>query len=188
MPRWCDWLLLQLKELFGPSEQEFVYDEPYFPLTTFEMVGQLHKAAGHPTRTLPQIPSKEECKLMVGLIREELRELEEALENGDIIETADALGDLRVVVSGAGQRCGMNLDQLDSYIHESNMSKFPKTSEEAAEGAKAYLENGVNVSIDSREDGTFVILRDDGKFLKGPGFFEPKIKEFLATQGLYVAD
>lgn len=152
----------------------------YLPKTQYEMVQELHKNAGHPVRLYPTIPHKKETDLMVGLIEEELKELKEAIANKDLKEVVDALGDLNVVINGACVRCGVDADSLAMLIHESNMSKFCDTEEEARLGATDYIQKGVPATYEQNELGNWVIYRDsDRKFLKGPGFFEPKINEWI---------
>lgn len=65
------------------------------------------------------------------LIREEMKELEEAVKENDFIEMVDALGDILYVVYGMGCRCGVDMDTAFNLIHENNMSKLCKTEEEA---------------------------------------------------------
>jgi len=57
------------------------------------------------------------------LIVEELRELVEAFRECDVIETCDALGDLRYVVDGTAVTFGFPLEALVEEIHRSNMLK-----------------------------------------------------------------
>jgi predicted HAD superfamily Cof-like phosphohydrolase len=71
----------------------------------------------------PQIPSIEDQTLAIRLIREELDELVVALMTKDLVETADALGDLLYVVYGAAIRCGIDMEPVFDEIHRSNMTK-----------------------------------------------------------------
>lgn len=98
-------------------------------------------------------PNKEIVSLRISLIEEELRELCEAVNDKDIVEVADALADLLYVVYGAGHAFGINLDLAFTNVHVSNMSKLG-------------------------EDGK-PIYREDGKVLKGPNYFPPKIERAL---------
>jgi len=105
----------------------------------------------------PAIPSKEVCALRISLIQEELNELKEAFENGDIVAVADALGDLTVVVDGTYDVCGLAeyKEHISAEIHASNMSKLDENGEP--------------------------VLREDGKVLKGPNYFKPDLKKVLAA-------
>lgn len=71
----------------------------------------------------------------------------------DIVETADALGDLDYVVAGTSVAFGIPHDDVVEEIHASNMSKL------GADGKPIY--------------------REDGKVLKGPNYFKPNIKKIL---------
>jgi len=101
--------------------------------------------------------------LRYDLIAEEADELYKALgEPGypggsdtapDVVQIADALGDLAYVVYGAALAFGIDLDAVVDEIHRSNMSKL------GADGKPIY--------------------REDRKVLKGPNYFPPNLKEVL---------
>lgn len=144
-------------------------------MTTESRTIEFHRTFGHPVRTEPQALSREEAILAFGLIEEELRELAEALFPGvtddpecrpltaaihhyspDLVAVADALGDLDVVVNGAGIRHGFDMQAISREVFRSNMSKLG-------------------------EDGK-PIFRADGKILKGPGFTEPALATVLGIE------
>lgn len=84
---------------------------------------------------------REQPKLVAGalaLIREEVRELEEAVQAEDMVEVLDALGDILVVTYGMAYRLGYNVDEVYDLIHKSNMSKFCSTEDEARETVAKY--------------------------------------------------
>jgi predicted HAD superfamily Cof-like phosphohydrolase len=83
------------------------------------------------------------------LIREEMKELEQAVKDKNYIETVDALADLLYVVYGASSRIGIDMDHAFSLIHENNMSKLCKTEEEAKETVKYYVDNKEKLGYDS---------------------------------------
>ena len=58
------------------------------------------------------------------LIKEELSELQEAIDNRDIKEVADALTDILYVTYGAGHAFGIDLDKCFREVQNSNMSKL----------------------------------------------------------------
>ena len=74
----------------------------------------------------------------------------------DVIEAADALADLVYVVYGMAIESGMNLDSVLAEVQASNLSKL-------------------------MPDGS-VKLREDGKVLKGPNFFQPNIARGLVLE------
>ncbi len=74
----------------------------------------------------------------------------------DVIEAADALADLVYVVYGMAIESGMNLDSVLAEVQASNLSKL-------------------------MPDGS-VKLREDGKVLKGPNFFQPNIARGLGFE------
>lgn len=94
-------------------------------------------------------------KLRFKLMEEENQEYLEAAENNDLVEVADALGDMLYILCGTILEHGMQhkIEEVFDEIQRSNMSKL------GADGRPIY--------------------REDGKVLKGPHYFTPKIKEIL---------
>ena len=64
-------------------------------------VKAFHELFRAPVLPKPTIPGPQRCELRVNLIAEEVRELKDALQAGDLLETADALCDIQYVLSGA---------------------------------------------------------------------------------------
>merc|ERR1711959_830057 len=79
--------------------------------------------------------------LRLKLIEEEVKELADAMEAKDMVETIDALGDILYVVYGAGGAFGINLDRAFDLIHKSNMTKLCSTEDEAKETVEWYKNN-----------------------------------------------
>lgn len=121
--------------------------------TNFELVGDFMQVFGQEIKDEPQIPDWNTCSLRLDLITEEVRELEIALANEDIVDIADALTDILYVVYGAGHSFGIDLDACFSEVHRSNMSKLG-------------------------QDGK-PIYREDGKVLKGPDYSDPDLGAIL---------
>jgi len=92
-----------------------------------------------------------EALLRYKLIREENEEYLDAALRGDLVEVADALGDILYILCGTLLKHGLEhkIDEVFREIQRSNMSKL------GADGKPIY--------------------RDDGKVLKGPGYFRPDI-------------
>ena len=96
-------------------------------------------------------------KLRFNLMKEENEEYFEAANNNDMVEVADALGDMLYILCGTIIEHGMEhkIDEIFSEIQNSNMSKL------GADGNPIY--------------------REDGKVLKGPNYFKPDIKGILSS-------
>lgn len=94
-------------------------------------------------------------KLRFNLMAEENEEYFEAAQNNDLVEVADALGDMLYILCGTIIEHGMQhkIEEVFNEIQRSNMSKL------GADGKPIY--------------------REDGKVLKGPSYFKPNIKEIL---------
>jgi predicted HAD superfamily Cof-like phosphohydrolase len=103
----------------------------------------------------PRLPTEPEATLMNNLIQEELTEFNTAVDEGNLIEVADAIADMLYVIAQQALLIGMPVDALLREVHRSNMSKLG-------------------------EDGQ-PIYREDGKVLKGPDFSEPDIAGVLVA-------
>jgi len=94
-------------------------------LDSLNQVAEFHRTFKHPVVETPAIPSSERCKLRVSLIAEELKELQEAIDDKDLVEIADALCDIQYVLSGAVLEFGLGekFPELFDEVQRSNMSK-----------------------------------------------------------------
>lgn len=94
-------------------------------------------------------------KLRYELMKEENEEYLEAANNDDLVEVADALGDMLYILCGTIIEHGMQhkIEEVFDEIQLSNMSKL------GADGKPVY--------------------REDGKVLKGPAYFKPNLKKIL---------
>ena len=89
-----------------------------------ENVLEFHELFNIPISLTPTVPLDEDnIYLRVDLADEELDELTEAMANGDLIEIADALGDLITVLHGTAITYGLDMDPIMKEIHRSNMTK-----------------------------------------------------------------
>ncbi|MEW6772916.1 MAG: nucleoside triphosphate pyrophosphohydrolase family protein [Bacteroidota bacterium] len=122
-------------------------------------VKEFHESFNIVNNEQPTLLSKEEFLLRYNLIKEENEEYLNACEKGDIIEIADALGDILYIALGTLLRHGLQhkIDEVFEEIHRSNMSKL------GPDGKPIY--------------------REDGKVLKGPNYFKPDIKKILNNNG-----
>tara|TARA_R110002020_G_scaffold37072_6_gene111824 strand:+ start:900 stop:1223 length:324 start_codon:yes stop_codon:yes gene_type:complete len=93
--------------------------------------------------------------LRFNLMDEENREYLEAANNNDLVEVADALGDMLYILCGTILEHGMQykIEEVFEEIQRSNMSKL---------------------DVDGKP-----IYREDGKVLKGPNYFRPNIGQIL---------
>ncbi len=122
-------------------------------MTNFEKVGIFMKTFGQEVKEKAGLGNEKLNQLRLGLIKEELDELNNAIRDNDILEVADALTDILYVTYGAGHSFGINLDKCFDEVQKSNMSKLGK-------------------------DGK-PIYNDHGKVMKGPKYFKPDLSKFL---------
>jgi len=94
-------------------------------------------------------------ELRFNLMKEENEEYLEAVQNNDIVEIADALGDMLYILCGTILEHGLQhkIEEVFDEIQRSNMSKLG-------------------------EDGK-PIYREDGKVMKGPNYFKPNFSDIL---------
>lgn len=88
-----------------------------------EQVKEFHETFGIVVNDKPTLPDMQTSMLRVKLIHEELVELSQAMAEGDLVETADAIGDLLYVVFGTAVSCGIDMSPIMDEIHRSNMTK-----------------------------------------------------------------
>lgn len=88
------------------------------------------------------------------LIHEEVGELKAAMDASDILEMADALGDILYVVYGMGCRLGLDLDRIFSIIHDNNMSKLCNSEDEAQRTVEWYRQRHAEMMASTASSGT----------------------------------
>ena len=122
-------------------------------MTNFNKVKAFMETFGQEIKTKPSFSTDKINSLRYDLIKEELEELKEAMENKDLLEVADALTDILYVTYGAGHAFGIDLDKCFEEVQSSNMSKLG-------------------------EDGK-PIYNESGKVMKGPKYFKPDLTKFV---------
>jgi hypothetical protein len=124
-------------------------------MRSIDLVREFMERFGQPIAPGINIRDLDLNGLRLRLLAEELDELSAALSAGDLVEVADALGDLQYVLDGAWIAFGLakHKDAVIEEIHRSNMTKLGR-------------------------DGKPVV-RADGKITKGPDFEEPDLKRVL---------
>ena len=122
-------------------------------MSNFIKVGVFMKTFGQEVKDKPSFSTDKINKLRLDLIKEELNELTEAMNNKDLLEVADALTDILYVTYGAGHAFGINLDKCFEEVQNSNMSKL--------------------------DDNRKPIYNEHGKVMKGPNYFKPDLTKFI---------
>ena len=122
-------------------------------ITNFDKVGDFMEAFGQEGLIAPKTPDPSVAKLRLELIREEVAELQAAVDGMDMLAIADGLTDILYVVYGAGHAFGIDLDECFHEVHSSNMTKLGP--------------------------GGRPLYREDGKVMKGPHYREPNLEPFV---------
>ena len=121
-----------------------------------DAVQEFHEAFKIEVNQHPTVQLSDKIKeLRFELMREENEEYLEAVRNNDMVEVADALGDMLYILCGTILTHGMQhkISEVFNEIQRSNMSKL------GADGKPIY--------------------REDGKVMKGPNYFEPDLSKFI---------
>ncbi len=160
--------------------------------TNYQKVVEFNNTFGHPAHTEVQTDvftrDPKLVKLRLDLIREEVKELEEAAEKHDMVEVLDALSDILYVVYGMGAAFGLDLDRGMGLVHDSNMTKVCSTEEEAintvewykkqyAEGKLAYDSATYRPSVCGNK--WVVYNKSTGKILKNINYKPVDFTEML---------
>jgi predicted HAD superfamily Cof-like phosphohydrolase len=122
-------------------------------MTNFEKVRLFMNTYGQEVKDKAGFSDAKTNKLRIDLIKEELEELTEAMQDENLLEVADALTDILYVTYGAGHAFGIDLDKCFEEVQNSNMSKLG-------------------------EDGK-PIYNEAGKVMKGPNYFKPDLSKYL---------
>ena len=122
-------------------------------MSNFSKVGTFMKTFGQEVKTKPSFSTDKINKLRLDLIKEELSELTDAMNDKDLLEVADALTDILYVTYGAGHAFGIDLDKCFDEVQNSNMSKL--------------------------DDNGKPIYNENGKVMKGPNYFKPDLSKFV---------
>ena len=121
-----------------------------------DAVAAVHRAFGAGIAEVPIAETPLEIKnLRHKLMAEENNEYLEAANANDLVEVADALGDMLYILCGTILTHGMQhiIEEVFDEIQQSNMSKL---------------------GVDGKP-----IYREDGKVMKGPQYRKPNLKQFL---------
>ena len=143
-------------------------------LDALNQVAEFHQTFKHPVLSTPQLPSAARCALRVSLLAEELKELEEAIAQNNLVEVADALCDLQYVLAGAVLEFGLgeSFRALFDEVQRSNMSKACNTQAEAEATLQHYRAKGTECYY-QEDNGKYLVYRSgDSKTLKSV-FYSP---------------
>ncbi len=149
---------------------------------SLNQVADFHKTFKHPILASPQIPSEDRCKLRVALIAEELKELEVAILEKDIVEVADALCDIQYVLAGAILEFGLGekFKALFDEVQRSNMSKACRSKEEAEQTVEHYRrKDGTECYYLQEGDKWLVYRKSDNKTIKSINYSPADLQKIV---------
>lgn len=149
---------------------------------SLELVAEFHNTFKHPILSRPEIPAENRCKLRVALIAEELKELEVAILEKDIVEIADALCDIQYVLSGAILEFGLGekFKSLFEEVQRSNMSKACRSEDEAMATVDHYQKKDGTECYYRQEGNLWLIYRkSDNKTLKSVNYSPANLAKII---------
>ena len=123
---------------------------------TIDMVKEFHEAFKIGNEETPiAVIGEKDYMLRHKLMSEENDEYLEAAQNGDLVEIADACGDMLYILCGTLLKHGLQykIEEVFKEIQSSNMSKLDGNGEP--------------------------IYREDGKVMKSELYFKPDLKTIL---------
>ena len=122
-------------------------------MSNFNSVKEFMRIFGQEIKAKPGFPSEKITQLRYNLIKEELGEFKQAIDENNLREVADALTDILYVTYGAGHAFGIDLNKCFEEVQKSNMSKLDKNGKP--------------------------IYNNEGKVMKGPSYFKPNLTPFV---------
>lgn len=151
-------------------------------IDALNQVAAFHHLFQHPVLTKPSIPDSNRCTLRVSLLKEELEELSEAIEERDLVGIADALCDLQYVLSGAVLEFGLGdlFKNLFDEVQRSNMSKACDSEEDAVNTVEYYRKERQTEAYYKKVDGKWLVYREgDNKTLKSIRYTPPNLEKII---------
>lgn len=120
-----------------------------------QWVADFHEKFNVPIYDGPTLPTTRRAMFRANILLEEVRELQQAMYDGDYALIADGIVDCIYVLIGTAHEHGLGfiLPELFAEVQRSNMSKL------GADGKP--------------------VLREDGKVLKGPNFTPPDLESII---------
>ncbi|HRG78660.1 MAG TPA: nucleoside triphosphate pyrophosphohydrolase family protein [Cyclobacteriaceae bacterium] len=151
---------------------------------SLNLVAEFHKTFKHPILPKPAIPDENRCKLRVALLAEELKEMEVAILEKDLVGIADALCDLQYVLSGAILEFGLGekFNSLFEEVQRSNMSKACNSEEEANQTVQFYKEKDGTECYYKKEGNKWLVYRkSDNKTIKSVNYSPADLDKILGS-------
>ncbi|MEQ1586533.1 MAG: nucleoside triphosphate pyrophosphohydrolase family protein [Cyclobacteriaceae bacterium] len=149
---------------------------------SINLVAEFHKTFKHPILPEPAIPDENRCKLRVALLAEELKEMEVAILEKDLVGIADALCDLQYVLSGAILEFGLGekFKALFEEVQRSNMSKACNSEAEANQTVQFYREKDGTECYYRMEGNKWLVYRKaDNKTIKSINYSPANLDRIL---------
>lgn len=146
-----------------------------------EQVKEFMTVMGQEVKTEIEMPTDSIAQLRVRLLREEVEELQEAIDKGDMVGVLDAFTDIRYVLEGAILAFGMQniVEEAFDRVHASNMLKVCANEQVARDTVNKYNKEGIDVVVSAVGDYFVVKRKSDNKVLKSVEWVEQDLASLL---------
>lgn len=146
-----------------------------------QQVLEFHRTFEHPIGKEILSFTRARGRQRLGYLQEEVNELEEAVENGDLVEQVDASLDAIYFAVGNLVELGVidKFQDLFDEVQASNMSKACKTEKEAIDTINKYTKEGIQ-TFHKKVKGYWIVYRVDNlKIVKSINYFKPNLRKIL---------
>ena len=158
-------------------------------MSELEQVEEFAKEFGYLVAEKPSFPDAKTIKLRIALMREELKEIEEAIENRDLPNLLKECADLDFVLKGSILSFGLHKVYPEAFkeVKRSNMSKTCKSYLEATETAIFYQREKLMLTdiIENKDTGNHrVVNKSTGKLVKSKSYTTADMDQFIKSSDL----
>ena len=173
----------KLKEYMRKDELSYIFDS-----TVEKFVKQWRKYFKLSVKDKFSLDlSKKKLAMNIAIIKEELEELEKAIQEKDTKEVLDAIGDFEFTKWQLYSDLGVNTNLVNKIVKQvfiSNMSKGCRTKEEVEATIKHYNNKGIETIVDNEDPNFMLVFQNsgekEGKLLKNViRFEEPDFEKII---------
>jgi len=124
-----------------------------------------------------------DLKNQIELMKEEVKETNDAFEVDDIVGVLDGCIDTLYVTLGLLQKLknlGVDTEGAMKQVAEDNLSKFPSSLQEAIESVAEYLDKDIYVNLEQNKEHQVYVLKDQNDKVRKPkGFVGTELSKYV---------
>jgi predicted HAD superfamily Cof-like phosphohydrolase len=144
-------------------------------------VREFHNTTGLQTLDTPGFLPNPLINLRLNILLETISDLGESAYRKDKVGTLEALVNLQYVLHEAVLEFGFQdvFEEACDEVHQSNMSKFTKTTFDAQRSIKEYQFKGIEAYYKLVAGNHIIMRTSDDKILNGIHFFEAGLEQII---------